>query len=114
MEMLVRVIQTNALDAPPFSAFTRITGGVMSLYQCEKCGAKENTALGAYWSRDIKLCSECSTGEWHGQFRKVILPLGMFVTNRDGNLAHKIDGDVDLADYEIKAKESPQAPLSQD
>lgn len=42
----------------------------MSLYQCQKCGAVENTALGEYWGREIKLCSECGRGKWHGKFPK--------------------------------------------
>jgi hypothetical protein len=64
----------------------------MPLYRCEKCGCVENTALGNYWSRNIKsiwpdeflgkaLCSECSPqvfrdgtrsdlGEWHDEFPK--------------------------------------------
>ena len=63
----------------------------MSLYNCEKCGCIENTALGFYWTRDWKdwpleyrdkkLCSECGPpkfsdgvptgfGEWHGLFQK--------------------------------------------
>lgn len=74
----------------------------MSLFQCELCGAKENTALGAYWGHDVKCCSECETGEWHGQFTKVILPLDMFETDSNGNLAHKENGDKDIMKYEIK------------
>lgn len=42
----------------------------MSLFICEKCKTIENTALGSYWARDIKLCSECATGKWHGKFAK--------------------------------------------
>lgn len=66
----------------------------MSLYQCQRCGAKENTALGSYWNRAEKLCSECATGEWHGKFPKVILPIGMYVTNKEGNLQHKETGEL--------------------
>ena len=73
----------------------------MSLYQCEECGCKENTATGAYWGRDVKLCSECDTGAWHGLFEKVMLPKGMFTTNREGNLAHKDTGETDLKKYAI-------------
>ncbi|RLA20267.1 MAG: hypothetical protein DRQ62_10805 [Gammaproteobacteria bacterium] len=75
----------------------------MSLYQCKLCGAKENTALGAYWGRDKdkQICSECDTGVWHGQFKKIILPKGMFVTNRQGNLEHKETGDTDILKYVI-------------
>lgn len=42
----------------------------MSLYVCEKCKAVENTALGQYWGHDVKLCSECGRGQWHGRFPK--------------------------------------------
>lgn len=75
----------------------------MSLYQCEDCGCRENTATGAYWGRDRKLCSACDTGEWHGKFPRMFLPKGMFVTDRHGNLAHKETGDTDITKYEIKA-----------
>lgn len=48
----------------------------MPLYNCSRCGAIENTALGAYWYNRSKgepvLCSECDTGTWHGKFPKVI------------------------------------------
>lgn len=42
----------------------------MPIFACEKCRCAENTALGEYWGRDKKLCSECATGKWHGQFEK--------------------------------------------
>jgi hypothetical protein len=46
----------------------------MPLFNCSKCGAVENTALGAYWWNRRKgkpvLCSECDTGKWHGMFPK--------------------------------------------
>jgi len=46
----------------------------MPLFKCSKCGAVENTALGAYWAQKCRgepvLCSECDTGTWHGQFPK--------------------------------------------
>lgn len=80
----------------------------MSLYQCEECGGRENTALGAYWGRDRKLCSECGKGEWHGKFRKLLLPKGMFVTNRQGNLAHKETGETDLVKYEITGNQQTE------
>jgi hypothetical protein len=73
----------------------------MSLYQCEECGCCENTALGAYWGRTKKICSECDTGRWHGKFPKLILPKGMFITNGVGNLAHKETGDTDIEKYAI-------------
>lgn len=73
----------------------------MSLFQCEECGGRENTATGAYWLEEKKLCSECHTGEWHGKFPKMILPKGMFIRNKQGNLAHKETGDTDIKKYEI-------------
>lgn len=64
----------------------------MSLYVCDNCDCIENTALGAYWSRNAPdvypkeyqgkaLCSECGPpfyingtpthfGVWHGKFEK--------------------------------------------
>lgn len=33
----------------------------MSLFQCEKCGARENTALAQNWLDDGEICSECRT-----------------------------------------------------
>lgn len=97
----------------------------MSLFQCEHCGCKENTALslqGAemeeYFDWDYaperkgkKLCSECGPpkyksgqrtglGEWHGKFKQVFLPAGEFITNAVGNLEHKTTGDTDLSKYE--------------
>ena len=74
----------------------------MSLFQCEKCGAAENTAKGLYWGRDIKLCSECGRGKWHDKFKKVLLPIGMFITNSEGNLEHKETGETEYKKYEIK------------
>ena len=77
----------------------------MSLYQCSKCGAKENTAVsgGGYLARlidrdgliekdldpDGRYCSECFTGEWHGKFPKEIFPLGSMRTDREGNLMRR-------------------------
>ena len=75
----------------------------MSLYQCEECGGRENTACGAYWGRDKKLCFECDTGVWHGKFKKLLLPKGMFITNGQGNLAHKETGDTDISKYAIES-----------
>ena len=35
----------------------------MPLYECSKCGAVDNTALGNFWTRESKglprLCAEC-------------------------------------------------------
>jgi len=83
--------------------------GVVSLYQCEKCGAKENTALGSYWGKDKKICSECYSGKWHNKFPKeILLPIGMFVTNDEGNLKHKETGETDLSNYVYVNIERPQ------
>ena len=46
----------------------------MSIHICEKCGTIENTSLGGYWKNcrndEPKMCSECNTGTWHGEFPK--------------------------------------------
>jgi hypothetical protein len=88
----------------------------------------ENTALAAQgfkgifanpfdWS-DIPerkgklLCSACGPsryrdgkptefGNWHGEFERVFLPKGLFVTNQIGNLAHRETGDEDFMKYRI-------------
>ena len=73
----------------------------MSLYQCEKCGCCENTALGHYWGEDTRLCSECYSGVWHDSFKKIMLPKSMFVTNKDGDLSHKETGDTDFMKYAL-------------
>ena len=87
----------------------------MSLFQCEECGCRENTATCNYWIRDEeesackgrKLCSACDPdiGQWHGEFKRLFLPVGMFVTNREGNLSHKDTGETNLAAYEIKEQQ---------
>ena len=45
----------------------------MPLFVCT-CGNVENTALGDYWNPQLEgkpgRCSECVSGEWHGQFPK--------------------------------------------
>lgn len=85
----------------------------MSLFQCQVCGCKENTALSNQgcngftvdwydWTgfedrKGKKLCSACGPtkysdgmptelGKWHGQFERVFLPLGKYRTDRRGNL----------------------------
>lgn len=85
----------------------------MSLFQCENCGCCENTALCNYhWRKYKKLplvCSACdddrelSDGEWHGRFERVFLPPGMFVTNHEGNLAHRDTGDTDFTKYAVES-----------
>lgn len=100
----------------------------MSLFQCEICGVVENTALACQgfpdaindcfdWSgiedrKGKKLCSEhgpakysdgnpTEYGKWHGRFKKTFLPIGMFKTNREGNLQHIENGDTDYRKYEL-------------
>ena len=85
----------------------------MSLFQCEHCGCRENTALAGHgcngyaesfydWTgledrRGKKLCSACAPtkfsdgtptrlGKWHGEFERVFLPMGAYRTDRFGNL----------------------------
>lgn len=85
----------------------------MSLFQCQNCGCKENTALADQgcdgyaeeffdWAgledrKGKKLCSACAPpkysdgspsglGKWHGEFDRVFLPMGAYRTGRDGNL----------------------------
>jgi len=90
----------------------------MSLYQCERCGGRENTALTDYHWNKMKgeplLCSECETGTWHGRFEKLILPKGMFITNHKGNLAHKETGDTELKKYQIKTGSPALSPAQEE
>ena len=51
----------------------------MPLFKCEECGCVENTAVGCYWGRDRKLCSECGDGKWHDIFKKRSA-VGMYIT----------------------------------
>lgn len=101
----------------------------MSLFQCERCGCAENTALSGQgikgfpeqwydWTgiedrKGLLLCSACGPtryaddpdptgfGKWHGKFERVFLPKGMFFTNRVGNLEHKETGSEDFKQYRI-------------
>lgn len=104
----------------------------MSLFQCQNCGCCENTALSHQgftlypddlnWTgkenlKGLKLCSACGPsqfkggsplkygGKWHGQFRRIFLPTGMFKTNKVGNLEHLETGSEDISLYEIAAPE---------
>ena len=91
----------------------------MSLFQCEECGCVENTALCGYWYQMFKgdkrkLCSACvpathsdgsqnsKGGKWHGQFKRLFLPKGMFKTNKVGNLEHIKTGSENYSQYEIE------------
>jgi hypothetical protein len=99
----------------------------MSLFQCGHCGCCENTALAAvayaYATRffdytgiedrkDKLLCSACGPtkyrdgtpteyGKWHNRFKRVFLPMGMFKTNKIGNLEHIETGSEDFRSYAI-------------
>ena len=73
----------------------------MSLFQCEKCGARENTALAQNWLDGCEICSECRTGIWHGVFEKIVLPMGMFKTASNGNLEHIETGEQNYKKYAI-------------
>lgn len=104
----------------------------MSLFQCQNCGCVENTAMSSQghammadlfdWTgiEDRKgklICSACGPsryvsgeetrygGRWHGSFRRIFLPMGMFHTNRRGNLAHVKTGEEDYLKYEIQPPE---------
>lgn len=108
----------------------------MSLFQCQRCGCCENTALASQgcdgyavkffdWTgiedrKGKKLCSVCAPtnhsdgsptkfGKWHGQFARAFLPLGMFRTARNGNLEHVETGDQDYRKYAI----TPATPDSE-
>lgn len=86
----------------------------MSLYQCEKCGCIENTAVGWYHCRNMKnmvlpefegkaLCSACGPawfldgsptglGKWHNRFKQEFHPLGTMETDAQGNIRPKAPG----------------------
>lgn len=102
----------------------------MSLFQCERCGCCENTALAAQGFRYMRayfdwdgiedrkgklLCSACGPtlyrdgnttgyGVWHDKFERVFLPMGLFKTNQKGNLEHISTGSEDFRKY-AKAQE---------
>lgn len=63
----------------------------MPLFECSRCKAVENTALGNYWVRTglenlEPLCSECDTGTWHGEFTKQTVEEAGYVHADDGFL----------------------------
>lgn len=103
----------------------------MSLFQCQHCGCRENTALswqgfsGPFasdfdWTgiedrQGQRLCSACgparfndgastACGQWHGQFPRMFLPLGVFRTARNGNLEHVETGDQEIRKYALPAQ----------
>lgn len=113
----------------------------MSLFQCEQCGCVENTALSCQgigtfledsfdWSefpdrQGKKLCSACAPskfsdgkpselGKWHGRFDRKFLPMGMFKTNRVGNLEHIETGDSNYNKYVLTEHNGPTISQSGD
>lgn len=44
-------------------------------------------------------------GKWHNVFTRTFLPLGMFETNKEGNLSHVETGDTDYMKYEVSSPE---------
>ena len=104
----------------------------MSLFQCQRCGCVENTALsgqGMSWPdlfnwdgieerRSLKLCSACGPtkykdnaptkfGTWHGRFARTYLPMGMFRTAQNGNLEHIETGEQDYRQYVLAESPDP-------
>lgn len=104
----------------------------MSLFQCERCGCVENTALSCQgfeglpekwfdWTgiedrKGKKLCSACGPtryddgtptdyGKWHNVFERKFLPIGKFKTTREGNIAHIETGDEDYSKYALTTDE---------
>jgi len=104
----------------------------MSLYQCQHCGCCENTALAMQgcdgyavkffdWTgfedrKGKKLCSACAPthysdgkpselGQWHGEFKRTFLPMGMFKTAKNGNLEHIETGEQEFSKYALAASE---------
>lgn len=104
----------------------------MSLFQCQHCGCCENTACACQgckgfaetffdWTgfEDRKgklLCSACAPtkhtdgtpsgmGQWHGEFPRTFLPMGMFKTNARGNLEHIETGNERFCDYAVPPSE---------
>jgi hypothetical protein len=99
----------------------------VSLFQCERCGCCDNTALSAIvpmrmpdifdWSgiedrKSLALCSACGPkkyadgnatgyGRWHNQFPRVFLPMGLFKTAQNGNLEHVDTGEEDFMKYAL-------------
>lgn len=79
----------------------------MPLFECERCGVVDNTALSDFWDRQwddlSQLCSLCGKGEWHGEFPR--------------ELASEFKGRIEYPAREIwKAREKilNDAPKAQD
>lgn len=89
----------------------------MSVFQCDQCGCRDNTAGGSnYHIRrhnqewfgipdGLKLCCACTpshtldgrlvderSGYWSSSFKRLFLPKGEFFTNNQGNLEHRETG----------------------
>jgi hypothetical protein len=85
----------------------------MPIFECSKCHCAENTAVGDYWVRHSKgkpvLCSECSTGKWHGHFEKRSA-VGMLIDQAGGLWTRgQVDGGVFPEHYKIVGKvETPK------
>ena len=102
----------------------------MSLFQCQRCGCCENTALASQgcngyaerffdWKgiedrKGLKLCSACGPthyadgtatglGRWHNRFDRTFLPIDALKTTKEGNLAHIATGDEDFMKYRLQA-----------
>jgi hypothetical protein len=65
--------------------------------------------------KNLQLCSACGPtrysdgamteyGKWHGRFGRVFLPMGMFKTNRVGNLEHIETGSEKYGEYAIPSE----------
>ena len=109
----------------------------MSLFQCQHCGCCENTALAGQgcdgyamefydWTnfedrKGKKLCSACAPtkyadgeptefGKWHGQFKRVFLPMGAFRTARNGNLEHVVTKDQNYMRFAVPNEKINRRP----
>ena len=82
----------------------------MPLFACAKCDVVENTALCDYWVQQKDyyeangtmdgfegVCSECKTGQWHGEFEKRTADQTAYIENDQGFLVE------DPRDAEYKA-----------
>jgi rubredoxin len=74
----------------------------MSLFECKNCGCVANTATDNFGTLDDnKVCSECETGKWHGQFDKHSAK-GMHVDQKGGLWStDQIQGGALPAHYKI-------------
>lgn len=81
----------------------------MPIFQCQKCGCVENTALSGFWLRDMRflrakregrevekgpaLCSACDPeiGVWHGEFEQLAATSFGYILGEDGFLYSPTD-----------------------